>query len=130
MLARMKGLYSKRTCSPLGSLAYPCLVLGWLAACGAGDDTVEGTRDHCAYGGAITDCPDAERTPEGVCWRLVDCGAIILQSDDQNRFDWGNCVDGFDTLTADRRTLVIGCIAASTCDELRAGGYCGLFGDD
>ncbi len=105
------------------------LALVSLSACGAGDDTVEGTRSECAFGGVITDCPDAERTPEAVCWRLVDCGAIIVQSDNPDRFDWGDCVDRLDTLTSDRRQLVVGCIAAATCDELRVSGFCGLFGD-
>jgi hypothetical protein len=112
----MKGLYA--------SLALAALVV---PACGAGDDTVEGTRSECAYGGAITDCPDATRTPEGVCWRLVDCGAIVVQSDNDGRFDWGDCVDELDRLTSDREALVVGCIAASTCDELRTSDFCGLF---
>ncbi|MBS1118733.1 MAG: hypothetical protein H6Q90_961 [Deltaproteobacteria bacterium] len=127
----MKGLPPKATGSLHSSLAYASLALAALiaSACGAGDDTVEGTRASCAFGGAITDCPDAARTPEGVCWRLVDCGAIIVQSDDPNRFDWGDCVDDVDRLTSDRQALVMGCIAASTCDELRTSDLCGLFGD-
>ena len=93
-----------------------------LAACGAGDDTIQGTRAFCAHGGALTDCPDAERTAEGACWRLVDCGAITVQSDNKDRFTWGRCVDLLDGQTADRQRLVISCIAASTCDELRVEG--------
>jgi hypothetical protein len=110
----------------LAGLALACL---FVAACGAGDDTVEGTHAQCAYGGALTDCPDAALTPQAVCWRLVDCGAIIVQSDNQNRTNtWGNCVDGIEGLTADRRQLLMSCVAASTCDELRVKDYCGLFG--
>jgi len=96
--------------------------LGGLGGCGAGDDTTGGTRAECAQGGALTDCPDAERTSPAACWRLVDCGAISLSSDNANRFTWGRCVDALDALTADRQRLVIACIAASTCDELRVGG--------
>jgi hypothetical protein len=97
------------------------------AACGAGDDTTWGTRAECAEGGALTDCPDAERTSQGACWRLVDCGAITVKSDDPNRFTWGHCVDELDglgnnTTTDDRRRVIINCIAASTCDELRVQG--------
>lgn len=88
-------------------------------ACGAGDDTTEGTRGECAQGGALTDCPDAERTAQGACWRLVDCGAISVKSDNANRFTWGKCVDTLESQTADRERLVINCIAASSCDELR-----------
>lgn len=107
-----------------------CLVLA--AACGAGDDTSDGARDRCAFGGAINDCPDAAKTSQGACWRLVDCGAISLEVEDPNNpnaFDWGECVDDIDDLTADRRNLVLECVAASTCDELRVGlamggGFC------
>jgi hypothetical protein len=89
------------------------------AACGAGDDTIEGTRAECAQGGALNDCPDAERTAQAACWRMVDCGAISVQSDNDNRFTWGRCVDTLESQTSDRQRLVINCIAASTCDELR-----------
>ncbi len=95
---------------------------GGLAGCGAGDDTNEGTRGRCAQGGALTDCPDAERTAQGACWRLVDCGAISVESDNENRFTWGRCVDELERQTEDRQRLVISCIAASTCDELRVSG--------
>ncbi len=101
-------------------MAAMCGVL-W-AACGAGDDTIQGTRAECAQGGALTDCPDAERTSEGACWRLVDCGAIAVKSDDKNKFTWGHCVDALDSTIADRRRVIINCIAASTCDELRVQG--------
>lgn len=96
--------------------------LAGLGACGAGDDTTEGTRSECAQGGALTDCPDAERTAQGACWRLVDCGAISVSSDNANRFTWPHCVDQIEGATADAERLVINCIAASTCDELRVAG--------
>ena len=98
---------------------------GW--GCGAGDDTTEGTRGQCAFGGELNDCPDAERTPTGACWRLVDCGRIAVDVEDPNdpnRFDWGVCVDGLERLTDDRQHLVINCIAAATCDELRTNDVC------
>ena len=96
--------------------------LGGLGSCGAGDDTTEGTRAECAQGGALTDCPDAQRTAQGACWRLVDCGAISIQSTNNNRFTWPRCADTLDGLTSDRQRLVINCIAASSCDELRVQG--------
>jgi hypothetical protein len=96
------------------------LVLG----CSAGDDVVEGSRANCEFGGTLNDCPDAKRTAEGACWRLVDCGAIAVEHEtDNGAFDWGNCVDFLDgRVTSDRRRLIVSCIAASTCDELRAPG--------
>jgi hypothetical protein len=95
---------------------------GVIAACG-GDDTVQGAHGQCAYGGELNDCPDAARTTEGACWRLVDCGAIPINYDpDDNRFDWGRCVDFLDRQTSDRQRIMINCIAASICDELRTDG--------
>lgn len=105
-----------------GRCAVALAIAVGIGACGADDDTIEGTRAECAQGGALTDCPDAERTAEGACWRLVDCGAISVKSDNDNRFTWGRCVDRLDSQTLDRRRLMINCIAASTCDELRVDG--------
>jgi hypothetical protein len=97
---------------------------GLVSGCGTGDDddTNTGTRAECGQGGALTDCPDAERTPEGACWRMVDCGAISVVSDNVNRFTWARCVDLLERQTADRQRLVVSCVAASTCDELRVSG--------
>ncbi|MBA3452082.1 MAG: hypothetical protein H0T42_03175 [Deltaproteobacteria bacterium] len=116
------------------------LVLATMSACGTGDDVALGARANCAQGGALTDCPDAERTSEGACWRLVDCGAIPLDHPEEFRIDWGTCVDGLDGLTADRQRLVVSCIAASTCDQLQVDGspeqpnrdqmYCLRLGED
>ena len=91
------------------------------AACSAGDDVNDGTRAQGAEGGALEACPEAQRTPEGAGWRLVDCGAIPVRRSD-NGLDWGRCVDGIDQVTADRQRLIIDCIAVSTCDELKVGG--------
>ncbi len=102
-----------------GRIASAIVVVFALGGCGTGDDTTEGTRGLCAQGGALTDCPDAERTAQAACWRLVDCGAISVQSDNENRFTWGRCVDTLESQTADRHRLVVSCIAASTCAELR-----------
>ena len=109
-----------------GWIASLALAAFGLIACG-GDDTVQGAHAQCAFGGELNDCPDAERTSEGACWRLVDCGAIPISYEDPDnpdarRFDWGQCVDFLDRQTADRQRIMINCIAASICDELRAGG--------
>jgi hypothetical protein len=97
-----------------------------VAACGD-DGTVEGARGQCAFGGELNDCPDSERTPEAACWRLVDCGAIPVAYENpedpgDRRFDWGVCTDFVEGQSADRQRLMINCIAASTCDQLRVGG--------
>ncbi|HEY0190071.1 MAG TPA: hypothetical protein VGC42_03045, partial [Kofleriaceae bacterium] len=95
------------------------IALAVVAACGNGDDTDPGTRAECAAGGTLTDCPEAARTAEGACWRLVDCEVIPIDSDNKNRFTWGKCVDGLESATADRQRLAIDCIAVSSCDQLR-----------
>src|SRR4051794_37382849 len=98
------------------------LLLIWVTiiagvACGAGDDTTEGTRGACARGGVLTTCPDLPRTAAAACSRMVECGAIPEQKED--RFDWAACVDFVDTRTEIAKDLVIDCVAATTCDLLR-----------
>ncbi len=93
-----------------------------LAGCGAGDDTADGTRAECAHGGALVDCPPADRTPEGACWRLVDCAVIPVKSDNMNRFDWGSCVNQIQAASDIGEQLIIDCIAASSCDQLQVMG--------
>ena len=97
-----------------------CLVL--LVACSNAD----GTRGQCAEGGELEACPEAERTPEGACWRLVDCGAIPLNAgsdpNDQDTFDWNKCVIDIDSARSDQQRIAIDCIAASTCDSLKQSG--------
>lgn len=101
------------------------VLLAVMTACSAGDDVSGGARAECAQGGELVDCPPAERTAVGACWRMVDCGAIAVSSVDGNgnhRFDWGRCVDGLESLTNDHQRLVVDCIAASSCDQLRVDG--------
>lgn len=96
-----------------------------LAACGTGDDVASGARSNCAYGGLLTDCEDADRTPEAACWRMVDCGAIAVNEPAEDRnwvFDWGNCVDTLERMSPERQRLTINCVTASTCDQLRVDG--------
>ncbi len=106
----------------------------------ANDDASPGARDLCAQGGELNDCPDTARTPEAVCWRLVDCGAIAIDGEQEFSFDWGRCMDFIEDMPADRSRLVQSCIAASTCDQLRVDGsptnpnteqmYCVVLGRD
>jgi len=79
--------------------------------------TTDGTRGQCAEGGELNACPEAERTPEGACWRLVDCAAIDLES--TNNFDWARCVDDIEGLSTVGEMLTIDCIAESSCDQLK-----------
>jgi len=91
-----------------------------VAACTPGDDTADGTRGLCGEGGALNDqCEEPITTARDACWRMVDCGAISVKSDNTNRFTWARCVDTLERQTADRQRLVIHCIAASSCDALK-----------
>lgn len=101
----------------------------WLVLFGCGDAT--GTSGECAFGGALTDCPDAERTVEAACWRLVECGRIVVDDEvDMNAIDWGECVDGISAETDDRVRVIVNCVAAATCDELRVDDFCFVFGQE
>ncbi len=93
-----------------------------LAACTAGDETASGARGVCAEGGALTDCPDSARTPQAACWRLVNCGAIPISSTNNGTFDWGACVDRIEQSIDPQQTLIVDCIAASSCDALKVQG--------
>jgi hypothetical protein len=105
-------------------MRFPQWTVMLFLACGDG----VGTSGECAFGGALTDCDDAELTPEGACWRLVECGALPIEGTDEFTPDWGNCVDGIADLTPDRERLVLRCVAAATCDELRVDDLCQVFG--
>lgn len=103
-----------------------------LAACGLGDDAADGTRKQCAEGGTINDsCASSIVTPEQACWRMVDCGAIPLHREGQYDFDWSRCIDTiWDTGDVQER-LIIACIGAATCDQLKAQtGACFAYGDN
>ncbi len=92
-----------------------------VAACSAGDDTTDGARGLCAVGGAINQCPPADPTPQGACWRMVDCAAIPLHSMDDSVFDWDHCVNTIEGMTTTAEQLTIECIVASSCDQLKTG---------
>jgi hypothetical protein len=97
------------------------VALAGAAACDSTMDT-DGARGACASGGALAGCPDGEATPEAACWRLVECGTLPVDGTEANDLDWGRCVYTLEGLSAERATLVLACVSASTCDELRAPG--------
>ena len=88
------------------------------------DDTkaVDGTRTGCAVGGALNGCQAAPATVIDACNRLVDCGSIPVDNEDENGFDWGRCVDQLESRQADQQRFSISCVVASACDELRTDG--------
>jgi hypothetical protein len=101
--------------------AWTCIALLAIAACGLGDDTADGTRDQCAEGGELNNtCSGAVTTPEQACWRMVDCGAIPLHQMGGGEFDWSRCVEQIERTGDPQARLIMGCVGASTCDQLKA----------
>jgi hypothetical protein len=90
--------------------------LAMLAGCDG-----DGTRGACASGTGLR-CPATVTTAAEACSRLVSCASIPLASDDDDVFDWGRCADQLERLTDDRARLIIACVAASSCEELRTDG--------
>lgn len=92
-----------------------------LAACEATDGRLQGTREPCATAsGTLLGCDDTViETPEDACFRLVHCGAIPLDSDEDYVFDWDRCVFDVQRLPEYRYDLAIACIQNSSCDELK-----------
>jgi hypothetical protein len=110
---------------------WTCLLVLALAACTGGDDTADGTRGPCAEGGELNnqDCHANPQTPWDACWRMVDCGAIPVHQEDPNRDDFDNCLERIEGRLDAAQLLVIQCIGASTCDQLRLDNdRCFLFG--
>ena len=102
-----------------------------LLACSAGDDTADGTRGQCAEGGELNSCSDTPHTVYEACWRMVDCGAILLHENDPNATDWNHCVERIEDAGAPQERLMIECIAAATCDQLKADRRaCFAYGDN
>jgi hypothetical protein len=101
-------------------LAFAAMVLA--AGC-VGDGPTQGHRDRCADAtGALIGCEEVEiSTPEEACWRLVECGVIPLVNGPETdwAFDWDACVRNIERLPDSRYGLVLSCIEASTCEELR-----------
>ena len=96
-----------------------------LVAVGAGcdgTDAADGARGSCASGGTLAGCADSATDPEAACWRLVECGSYPIDGVEPNDLDWGRCVDELNTMVPERATVVMACIASSTCDELQAPG--------
>jgi hypothetical protein len=110
--------------------AWTYIALLALAACNLGDDTADGARAQCAEGGELNNtCSGVVNTPEDACWRMVDCGAINLS--DPNDRDWKTCVADIEAAAAIEQKLMMACIGAATCDQLKADrAACFRYGDN
>src|SRR5690348_5491947 len=101
--------------------AWTVIALLALGACSLGDDQADGARAQCAEGGELNNtCSDAVNTPEEACWRMVDCGAIALHENDSGAFDWNRCVREIERSGTPQEKLILACVGASTCDQLKA----------
>jgi hypothetical protein len=99
-------------------------VLCITALCASCDSTksVDGARGRCAVGGAINGCEATALTAIDACNKMVDCGAIPVDHEDPNGFDWGRCVDDLSSQQPDQQRFTLACIAAAPCDELKTDG--------
>lgn len=95
--------------------------LGLAGACDGTDGRLQGVREPCATAsGTLLDCDDAPiRTEEEACFRLVHCGAITLNSDEDWVFDWDRCVRTFEQLEDFRYELALACVQYASCDDLK-----------
>ena len=99
------------------------LVLFHVALVGACDfeGSAPGVRGQCAtaIGEPLCESEEIESSSDA-CWKLVQCGSIPVASpEDENYFDYGNCLARFDAIGDHRSEVSMACIAASTCDQLR-----------
>ncbi len=79
-----------------------------------------GVRGQCAAASGEPLCVSSVETPEDACWKLVECGSIpVANEEEQNFFDYANCLNRFDAIGEHRSALSMACIEASTCDQLR-----------
>jgi hypothetical protein len=94
------------------------------AACDGTDD-VEGTRGPCASGGQLLGDPACfgVASAEDACWKLVDCGVILLLDVDGNLWDWDRCVDHLEGLPDAVARVAIACVGAASCDQLATRGF-------
>ena len=85
------------------------------------DGASPGVRGQCATAIGEPLCVDMPiETADGACWKLVGCGSIpVANEEDENYFDYSNCIDRIEGLSAHRHAISLACIEASTCDQLR-----------
>ena len=110
------------------------LALSGLAACDSTDNK-DGARGACANGGALAGCPDSDVSDEAACWRLVECGFYPVEGQDPDTPDWGRCMDKLAAMGPEQATVIVQCVAGTTCDELgplpgHTWPFCFQFGDN
>ncbi len=97
----------------------------FIGACSFGacsfDGAAPGVRGQCATAIGEPLCKDTPiETAADACWKLVQCGSIpVANEEEENYFDYSNCLDRVEGLSDHRYALSIACVAASTCDQLR-----------
>ncbi len=95
------------------------LALVPLVACSF-DENAPGVRGPCGATNGEPLCPaESIVTGDDACWKLVQCGSIPIESEEDNIFDEPFCEFFFDRLSPHRYRISVACVAASTCDQLR-----------
>ena len=91
---------------------------------------LQGVREPCSTaGGTLLGCDQPPiDTPEDACWRLVECGAIPLEHEENWVLDWASCVHDIERLSEPRYEFALECIETSSCDDLKVD-LCLQYGD-
>ncbi len=99
---------------------FPFVVPLFISGCSF-DGAAPGVRGQCATAIGEPLCEDTPiETADDACWKLVGCGSIpVANEEEENYFDYSNCIDRIEGLSAHRQALSLACIEASTCDQLR-----------
>jgi hypothetical protein len=90
------------------------------SACGDGE-SLQGMREPCSNAsGTLLGCDDMPiESPEDACWRLVECGVIPLEHEDDDVLDWATCVRMIERMSEARYEFALQCIETSSCDDLK-----------
>lgn len=92
-----------------------------LSGCSLDEESIQGPREACGQAeGNLLGCetPTIE-TSEDACWRLVGCGVIPLEHEENWVLDWKACVVLLDSMNTFRHDLSLSCVESSTCEQLK-----------
>lgn len=104
----------------LSCAAVCAVVSAVLAACGD-DQPTAGFRGECAQaGGTLLGCDEAPiESAEDACWKLVECGVIPIDHEDDGVLDWPRCLTEIRNTQNEREAFILACVEAASCDELK-----------
>lgn len=101
-------------------------------ACSFDDEAKPGVQEPCfTPTGTPLGCESGPiRTAMDACDRLVDCGVIPIDQEDEMAFDYGRCLEVIDDLERFQYEFALACIEASSCEELASTSTCVEHGEE